>query len=372
MSKVFPIVISNRFIAYFSLFFFFVLIYFPEFKVFAQDKNTPTSNVVLSGATSRQLNATSCGSNSTRLFYPFCLVVPQKSLATPKKDLAQLSTSEISLTSDSKEDERLPAKSGSTDVEVKRSELSRSYQTKFSSTFSELKSASFEVSYLNALKLADKKSLGASNLNEIDSVQIRFDEALSDLAKIYQHNEDNPKLPKLNIVHFAGHFRYDEDFFSERFQLEVEKQKNLISDNAYTTKKQEIEFRYSQKILEEARPDLGEFEQRVSAATRRIDEAQKEISTLEKMQAGLEKWIPTASAVACPLLMVFLNWRRDRREGFLHPYLIQELENKKADAGLLDLKKEELEKKIILLDQQIEEKRLELAAVYIARKDIIH
>lgn len=226
-------------------------------------------------------------------------------------------------------------------------------------------------------KLGADKNSGNKQRAKFLEIKREYDEAITGLAQKatgYSFSPDGTVL----TVHFAGHgVNLSKDYFSERFVLEFNKRKNLVSDADYQAKKVEIDDRYAQKYaLAAASLSPNDLARLIVEIAAKVSEVRDKVSALEKIEPVLARWSSfLASALAFPLLGYLIIRRKERRETAKEQREEQEFawrqkefewrqteeERKKREFEMMELEKRRREKENILLDLKIEEQRNKLA-----------
>ncbi|HEV7642513.1 MAG TPA: hypothetical protein VGO50_01100 [Pyrinomonadaceae bacterium] len=219
------------------------------------------------------------------------------------------------------------------------------YVRKLASAYSSLKSTSFIIAVLG-----HEYHLDDNSVKDLVGVKYSFDKALADLANFYADDSYNKQL-----IHLAGHSRFDQDFFSERLQLEVARQKKQVSEETYQTRKAEIEKQYSDQAAAAFAAssnspciDAKEVKLLLQTAKQNVENAKEDLSAL----GVLVKVSPIViSAMSLPFMLLWGRRRDDREKE-------KEIREKK-EAELLELKRKELESKVFQLEAELRKKSLE-------------
>lgn len=216
---------------------------------------------------------------------------------------------------------------------------------------------------INLLDAATRKSGADKNSDNKQrakflEIKQKYDETITDLAKIYVDTEENPNADQSVISSIDSELSKGDNYFTERFRLELDKLKNHISDEVYQLKKTEIDDRYAQKyMLAAAHLGADDVAWMLGELSSRVDTLGKLVDTLKENEPVLRGWFLGVSGFATSFL-VYLLWRKKESE---ESHLRRQREWREAsEFELMELKKRQLENANIKAELEIEKEKIEL------------
>lgn len=227
------------------------------------------------------------------------------------------------------------------------------YSKKVLSSYQSLRNASDNVLRANAAaEKLPKNKINEKLISDVTSMNKDYDDLVAEFASFIIAYSEHGIADKDVLSFIENQLNGGQDFFSERLLLEINRQKNLITNEEYQLKRREIVKRHCENIpLDELPLDSEQLEVTIGLVCQELNDLRKDVSDLRKT---LKEWLPITFAFAFPFLMYLMSRRMFR--------LARKKDQRDAEefALLLQLREEELTKKNIQLDLLIEEKNKEL------------
>lgn len=225
---------------------------------------------------------------------------------------------------------------------------------KIVSTYDDLKSVSENILYLKATQKTSGKKKSTEKLSNKSHLAIKetigvFETSLDNFAKIYYSYSTNHNADESIKETLSNHIYQQQNYLSERLQLEVSKLQNIISKTAYLIKKHEIDERYiALKIRSNLSFDLHTVNTVHLLAIRALNTIKEDEKILANLYSKVIQYLAKnleTSLVQCFSLMISLysimmTKKRDRRESEhakIHAILIEEF-NKRTSPEDVEIK----------------------------------
>jgi hypothetical protein len=228
-------------------------------------------------------------------------------------------------------------------------------------TLSKARNLSSQMGLLDAAtrkSVADKNSDGKKLRSSFLDIKRKYDESVTNLAAIYVKTEENPNADQSVISSIDAELSKGDDYFSERFRLELDKLKNHISDEDYQLKKIEIDDRYAQKyMLAAAHLGADDVAWMLTQLSSRVETLRKLVDTLKENEPVLRGWFLGLPALATPFLVYLLFRKKESEES---PLRRNREWREASEFELMELKKRQLENANIKAELEIEKEKIEL------------
>lgn len=233
-------------------------------------------------------------------------------------------------------------------IDVKETEeknIEKVFSQKIVSTYDNLKSVSENIIYLKTAQKTSEKNKSTEKLSSKSHLAVKetikiFETSLGSFAKIYYAYSTNYNTDESIKKALSNHIYEQQNYLSERLQLEVSKLQNIVSKNAYLIKKHEIDEKYiALKIRSNLSFDLhtvNTVHLLTIRALNTLKEDEKILANLyskviQYLAKNLENSLVQCFSLVISLYSIMMTKKRDRRESEqtkIHAMLVEEFKKR--------------------------------------------